>query len=368
MASALEGMRVIDLSRFISGPYCAMILADLGADVVKVEIGGGDPSRREGPWAGDESLYFAQMNRNKRGLWLDVRTPEGRRELESLVASADVLIENFRPGVLESMGFGPSAVEAVNPRCVVVSISGYGSDSPLGNRGAFDAIAQAATGLASVTGDPDDFPLLIGLYPTDVTAALLATIGALAALSQRVQTGRGQVVEVSLVDAAMAQLSFLVLQAAVTGSDPERVRNRDRTSSPANTFRASDGWVYVQAGPDEFWRRALKAVGREDALEDPRFATEALRVENREAAESVLSEWILRRQAAEVEHTFAEAGLLAARVNTISEALADPNLVIGNRIVQVKGSNGELVPTLWAPLSLSESPRTMRHQVPLRRP
>lgn len=368
MALALEGLRVVDLSRYISGPYCAMILADLGADVVKVETGRGDPSRREGPWAGEESLYFAQMNRNKRGIWLDMRTPDGREELTALIATADVLIENFRPGVLENMGFGRRVIEGINPRCVVVSISGFGSDSPLRERGAFDALAQAATGLASVTGDPDDFPLLIGLYPADVTSALLATIGALAALAQRERTGRGQTVEVSLIDAAMAQLGVLVPEVAVSGRDPERVRNRDRTSSPANTFQARDGWVYVHAGSDEFWSRAVRAIGREDALLDAEFATEAARIENREAAERVLGEWIAARSASEVEQTLADAGVMAGRVNSISEALDNPDLAIRNSLVEVVGSTGRRVPLLLAPIRMSESPRTIRHPVPRGRP
>lgn len=368
MASALEGLRVIDLSRYISGPYCAMILADLGADVVKVETGRGDPSRREGPWAGEESLYFAQMNRNKRSIWLDVRTPAGRDDLSALIATADVLIENFRPGVLDSMGFGRAAIEAINPRCVTVGISGFGSDSSLRERGAFDAVVQAATGLASVTGNPDDFPLLIGLYPTDVTSALLATIGVLAALAQRERTGHGQAVEISLIDAAIAQLGVLVPEVAHSGRDPERVRNRDRTSSPANTYLARDGWVYVHAGPDEFWTRALRAIGREDRLLDPLLATEAARIVNWEAADEVLGDWIAGRSATEVEQTLAGAGVMVSRVNSISEALADPRLAMGDYLVEVVGSTGMRVQTVRTPIRMSDSPLAMRHPVPPDKP
>ena len=255
MTMALEGVKVVELARYISGPYCGMLLADLGADVVKVETPTGDPTRDEGPWIGDESLYFAQMNRNKRGVTIDVRSDDGRAQLTELVREADILLENFRPGVIDAMGFGREALAGLNPRCITVSVSGFGQDSVIRDRTAFDCILQCLTGLAAINGRPGDFPMLTGAYIVDTVAALIGTIGALAALRQREQTGVGQLVDVAMIDSALTLLGPVVPVAAATGEEPELVGNADRTSAPADAYRARDGWVYIHAGPDAFFAR-----------------------------------------------------------------------------------------------------------------
>ncbi len=364
-APALDGLRVVEFARYISGPYCGMILADLGADVLKVETPAGDPSRREGPWIDGHSGYYAQMNRNKRGEVLDARSEEGRERLRELLADADVFIENFRPGVLESMGLGLQALEGLNPGLVTVSVSGFGRASPMNDRAAFDCIVQSLSGLAWTTGAGDDRePLLIGTYLVDVAAGLTATIGALAALAQRRRDGRGQHVDATMLDAALALLGVEVIAAAGSGADPVRVRNEDRTSAPANAYRARDGWVYVHAGPDHFWQRAMAATGQEQALEIEELRSESSRIEHRELADGFLASWVKDHDVVEVIATLGDAGVPVARMNTITEALVDPELELGARIVSVRDGEGNEFPTTLAPVRLSRSPVAMRHGVP----
>jgi CoA:oxalate CoA-transferase len=366
MAGALDGIVVIDLSRFISGPLCGMLLADLGAEVVKVESGQGDPSRLEGPWFGKESLYYAQLNRNKRGVWLDLRSSEGKASLRDLIARADVVIENFRPGVMDAMGFGADAIATISPRCILVSISGFGQTAENRGKGAFDAIIQSLSGLAAVTGGPDSFPLLIGTYLTDTTAALLAAIGALAAVRQREVTGRGQSVDVSLMDAALVQLGALVPAAALTGYEPERVDNRDRTSAPANAYHAQDGWVYIHAGSDAFWERLVGVIGRGELRDDPRFVDERGRLANWEEADRIVADWVAGRTVRAVEKALEEVGLLVSRINTVAEAVRDAELRIADRLADCEGASVESVRTLHGLVRLSDSPAEMRYGVPRR--
>ncbi|HET7052318.1 MAG TPA: CoA transferase [Solirubrobacterales bacterium] len=363
--SALDGLKVVEFARYISGPYCGMILADLGADVVKVETPGGDPSRREGPWVGERSGYYAQMNRNKRGTTIDARSDEGREQLRELLADADVFIENFRPGVLEAMGLGLDVLAELNPGLITASVSGFGRTSPINDRAAFDCIVQVLSGLAWTTGGEDDRePLLIGTYLVDVGAGLVATIGVLAALAQRGVDGLGQHVDATMIDAALALLGVEVIGAAGSGEDPVRMRNLDRTSAPANAYEASDGWVYVHAGPDHFWRRAMEATGQPQALELEELATEALRLENRELGDGFLASWVAGHTAAEAIEILGGAGVPVARINTITEALDDPDLKLSERIVTVADGEGHEFPTALAPLRLSRSPLSIRRGVP----
>jgi len=364
-AGPLTGLRVVDLSRYIAGPLCAMTLADLGADVVKVESPNGDPSRREGPWIGEESLYFAQMNRNKRGVTIDLRSEDGRAELARLLDDADVLVENFRPGVLDAIGFGRAELERRWPRLVVANVTGYGRASAMGEAPAFDAILQASTGLAMVSGDTDA-PQLIGAYVVDVGAALLATIGVLAALRQRDEQERGQEVDVSLLDAALVLLGAAVPVAAATGEAPERVGSFDRTEAPAGPFRAGDGWIYMQAGSDRFFPLLAAAMERPDLAEDPRYRSHAGRIEHRAELEAEVAAWVGGLTVDELTARLAEHPIPLARVRTVDEAVRDPELGIERYLVDVVGATGAVVPTLLTPIRFSAADVTVRHDVPRR--
>jgi crotonobetainyl-CoA:carnitine CoA-transferase CaiB-like acyl-CoA transferase len=360
-AAALAGIKVVEVGRYISGPYCGLFLADLGADVTKVETGEGDPSRREGPWIGTESLYFAQMNRNKRLRRINFRDPGGKVAITRLVGDADIVIENYRPSSAEAMGLDWPSVSRINPRAILVAISGFGFYGPDRDRGAFDEVIQSLTGMAYLSGEADQPPTLTGIHPIDATAGLLGAFGALAALIQRGRTGRGQLVEVSLIDAALALLNMLVPAALANGGDPVRTGNADRTSAPANAYRASDGWIYIHAGGDPFWQRAIAAMDLMDLSSDKRFSTEQARVTHRQEIDRIFGDWVSGRTVLEVETTLDEAGVLVAPVRTLTGAVTDPLLSMVDRLATITGTTGSAVPTLLAPVHLSESPALIRH-------
>jgi crotonobetainyl-CoA:carnitine CoA-transferase CaiB-like acyl-CoA transferase len=355
LGSALGGIKVVELSRFIAAPYCGMMLADLGADVIKVEDPMGDPSRKEGPWFNGESLFFTQMNRNKRAIVLDLKTTEGKGELEHLIQNCDVLIENFRPGVMERLGLGPEILLQLNPRCIVARISGFGSQSEMSNRPAYDCILQSMSGLAMVSGTPDDAPMLLGTYPVDSMAGSLATTAILAAINQRHHTGVGQVVEVSLLDAAIALLGPYAAGGA-TGQNPERLGNADRELAPANTYRAKDGWIYIHAGLEHFWRRLANLAGLSWAVEEARFATDEARKLGRAELEELISKWVSGHSVSDLESMLGKEKIPVGRVHTVAEAFADERLGLKQRIRMVEGPNGGLVPVMAAPLHLHDSP------------
>lgn len=362
---ALSGVKVVEFARYIAGPYCGMILADLGADVLKVESPAGDPARLEGPWVEGESAYFGQMNRNKRGETIDTRSEEGVARLTDLVRDCDVFIENFRPGVLEKMGLGPERIEEINPRCVVIRISGFGQDSPLKDRAAFDCILQASSGLAWMSGRPEDeAPLLVGSYVVDITSGLCAALAGLAALQQRERTGLGQIADATMLDAALMLLGYTPSEVLASDRDPRRWGNTDATSVPANAYRAKDGWVYIHAGPDHFWRITLEIAGREEVLEDERLRTFDSRLEHRELADAVVADWVRDLTVADVVAALGDAGVPVARINTVKEALADPELRIEERIADVPLPGGGTMRTLKAPVRLSRSPIEIERGLP----
>jgi crotonobetainyl-CoA:carnitine CoA-transferase CaiB-like acyl-CoA transferase len=284
-AGALAGLKVLDLSRFIAGPHCAMILGDLGASVVKVErVQGGDEVRALQPQVGGDSLYFQVFNRNKRSLTLNFRDPGAQDLLRRLIDQADVLIENFRPGTMEKMGLGWPEVHALNPRLVMARISGFGQQGPRSGEPCFDAIAQASSGLMSLTGSPKGPPMVAGTFLVDYSTALYATIGVLSALQHRNASGEGQLVDLSLLGSGISLLLTAIPEQAALGRTMSRVGNRDRYSAPAQTFKTRDGrWVYLLAGNDAHFPRLCKIMQRADLLADQRFATIPARMANVDA-------------------------------------------------------------------------------------
>jgi len=261
---ALDGIRVVDLSRFIAGPYCAMLLGDMGADVIKVEPPGrGENSRTFAPFIEGESLYTMVFNRNKRSLTLDLRSEQGKNVLRSLLQKADVLVENFVPGTLEKMGLDWDTLKALNPRLVVTRISGFGQDGPLARKPCFDVIAQTMSGLMDITGEADGRPTMAGTYVVDYATGLYATIGTLGALQSRTRTGAGQVVDVALLDSAMSMLMTAIPEQMLLGRTMTRRGNRDRYAAPANTFPTKDGaWVHFVVAAEPMFRLLANAMQR----------------------------------------------------------------------------------------------------------
>jgi crotonobetainyl-CoA:carnitine CoA-transferase CaiB-like acyl-CoA transferase len=366
MSGPLADLKVLDLSRFVAGPWCAMLLGDLGADVVKVEKPGeGEDIRRAPPRVGGDSLFAIVFNRNKRSLTLDFRNERGQELLRELAARADVLVENFRPGVMEAMGCGWEVLKARNPRLIMARISGYGQEGPDAGRPSFDAIAQAESGLMAITGAPDGPPTLVGTTIVDHAAGLHAAVGILSALEARHRTGRGQVVEVALLDSALSLLMTAIPRQALLGEATERTGNRDRFGAPANTFPTADGaLVYIVAGGEERYARFARAAGLDALLEDPRFADNDLRLANADVLEGAITAWTRTRDAADIVALMAEARVPCGKVCAIAEVLANPQLRHRRQIVEVEHADAGPVPMQGFVAKLSETPAALTGSVP----
>jgi formyl-CoA transferase len=317
----LDGVRVLDLSRILAGPYCSMMLADLGADVVKVERpGGGDPTRSWGPpFVEGESTYFLCANRGKRSICIDLQDPEGIELVRTLAARADVVIENFIPGGAERMGLGYQALRERRPSLVYCSVAGYPDDGPDAGRPGFDFAIQGEGGVMSITGDPTGDPMKVGVAIADITAGIYATVGILAALREATATGVGSHVQVSLFDAQLAWLANRASDYLVAGETPERLGNAHPAIVPYESYPASDGHVIVAIGTDAQFARFCHEAGLDWMVDDPRFATNPDRVRNRDALSPVLREVIGTRTVAEWLALMERAGVPGGPVRTIPE-------------------------------------------------
>ncbi|HEX5828353.1 MAG TPA: CoA transferase [Candidatus Limnocylindrales bacterium] len=364
MNGALDGLRVLDLSRFIAGPICGQILGDMGAEVIKVERPGGEDARFQGPFLGGESLYPMAYNRNKASLTLDTRHAGAGPVLERLVAWADVLVENYRPGTLDAMGFGWDRLHAAYPRLVLTSLSGFGQTGPLARRALFDPIAQAASGLMSLTGEPDGPPLLTGTYIADHVAGLYGVIGTLVALHARAVTGEGQRVDVASLDALVSVLGTRPMAYAMLGERPERLGSRDPYSAPANVFAARGGWVYLHGGTDSLFPRLCAAIGRDDLAADARFGTIDDRIANVDALEAEVSAWTSARTTGEVEEALAAAGVPCSAVADIEGVLASPQLRAREMFVELAGTYAGTATLTGIPVKLDATPGSIRRPPP----
>ena len=365
-SGALQGIKVLDLCRFISGPFCAMQLGDLGADVVKVERKDvGEDTRAITPKIEGESLYVMMYNRNKRGLALDFRHPGALAILKDLAAQCDVLVENFRPGTLEAMGLGWDVLHALNPRLVVVRISGFGQDGPIAHRPCFDVIAQASSGLMSMTGAADGPPTMAGTFMIDYATGLYGVIGTLAALKAREHTGIGQVVDVSLLDSAVSFLMTAIPEFLLLGREAKRNGTRDRYVAPANNFQSGDGeWVHISAGTDALFPRFAKVAGLPGLLADPRFADVAARARNVEAVEQEVSKFAAQHSADEIVLLMEQAGVPCAKVARISDVVANPQLRHRNQIVELDVPSVGKIPMHGLTIGLSGTPGSIRRPPP----
>lgn len=363
--TSLEGVRVLDLSRFIAGPYCAMMLGDMGAEVVKIEPpGDGEYARRALPAVDGQSLYTFIVNRNKKSLAIDLRNPEGLATLKELIAHADVLVENFRPGTMEQMGLGWEAVHALNPRLVMARISGFGQDGPLAHKQCFDGVAQAMSGLMDMTGQPDGPPTMIGSFMCDYTTGMYTAMGVLAALHARHATGRGQLVDVSLLESALSMLMTAIPQQKLFGQTMTRVGSRDRFVAPSNTFATGDGrYVLIVGGDDNMFPRVLRAMKRPQLIEDPRFATMASRVEHRDAVEGIVADWMLAHAADQLVAWLEAEGVPCAKIARIDEVVQNPQLAHRSAIREVP-FGGTQVPMQGVTIHLSDTPLTIRRALP----
>lgn len=362
----LDGIRVLDLSRFVAGPYCAMLLADMGAEVVKIERPGeGERTRAIEPGVDGQSFYCFVVNRNKQGLTLDYTRPDGMEILHELIRQADVLVENFRPGVMEALGCGWDVVHRLNPRLVMVRISGFGQDGPMAHRQCFDAVAQAESGIMDLTGQPDGPPTMAGTTIIDYTTGMYAAMGALAALFERSRSGVGQMVDVSLLDSATSLLLSALPERAMANLPLPRRGNRDRFSAPSNTFlSADDRWVLINCTDDAMFVRLAALMGQPELPNDPRFADRPARVAHRDEIEGIVAQWCRRQPADAIIAALTEISIPCAKVATIDEVLTNPQLRHRRQVVEVQHQSGARVPMQGVTIQLSRTPLTIRSALP----
>ena len=366
----LHGLRVLDLSRVLAGPLCTMVLGDLGAHVVKVERPGtGDDTRTWGPpWAqgpdGREAAYYLCVNRNKRSVAADLKTEEGREAVRRLARQADVVVENFAPGMLDGWGLGYADLSRENPGLVFCTISGYGSDGPEAGRPGYDFAVQARAGWMSITGDPEGTPTKAGVAIVDVLTGQNAAVAILAALRERDASGRGQRVEVALFDSAVAGLINVAQAALVTRVEPRRWGNAHPTIVPYQAFHGADRAFVVAVGNDAQWRRLCAAVGAEELGADARLATNPGRIEHRGHVVGALAERFRTEPAAHWLGRMEAAGVPCAPVQSVGEALADRVLTERDGVWPMEGATYGAVDTVASPLRLSRTPASLRTPAP----
>jgi crotonobetainyl-CoA:carnitine CoA-transferase CaiB-like acyl-CoA transferase len=365
--NALEGVQVIDLSRILAGPYCTQALADAGADVVKIEEPAkGDDTRGWGPpFVGGESAYFLSVNRGKRSVALNLKQPRGRDILWRLLETADVLVENFRPGTLDKLGFSYEEVRRRAPRLVCASISGYGADGPWGGRPGYDAVIQGEAGLMSITGAPEGEPSKVGASLADVIAGMTAFQGILLALLRRQKTGEGSRVEVSLLESLLASLAYHNATWLLAGQVPRRLGNRHPSLAPYETFETADGHVIVGVGSEGLWKAFCSAIGVPALAEDSRFLTNALRVENYEALRAILAPMLRGRPVDAWVSVLGEAGIPCGRVRTVADALDGPQVAARGLLLDVTHPTLGAGRYVGSPIGLSGTGRGSLRPPPL---
>jgi len=364
----LTGVKVIELAHIMAGPVCGLMLADMGADVIKVEkIPGGDDTRRMvPPMQGDEPAAFMMMNRNKRGIALDLKHDKGKAVLVDLIANADVVIENYRKGTLEKLGLGYESMRKFNPGLIVAEISGFGRTGPYADRGGFDLIAQGMSGLMSITGEgPGRPPCKIGPPITDITAGILAAMGVLAAYTHRLKTGHGQKVDTSLFEGGIMHTYWQSAIAFATGTAPGPMGSAHPLNAPYQAFRTSDGWITLGAANQTSWLRLLKVLDSPDLTDDPRFADNRSRMMNLTDLESVLNGIFVERTTSEWLDRLEQGGVPAGPVLDICQMHRDEQTLAREMVVDVDHSSEGIVKTLGLPVKFSRTPGKVAFGAPL---
>lgn len=360
----LTGFRIVDLTRVISGPFCSMLLGDLGADVIKVEAPDGDPVRGQGAGRDGMSWYFAGFNRNKRAVTLDLKQPEGRAVLERLVASADAVVENFRPGVLDRLGFGEARLQELRPGLVTCAISGFGADGPYRDRPAFDFVAQAMSGFMSVTGGANDPPLRTGIPVSDLVAGLYGALGVTASLLGRERSGRGERVDVNLTSGLISFMAYLASNYFATGEVPPRTGNDHPIASPYGLFRTADGEIAIAPSVDAFFHRLMDALGLPELKGDPDFADNRLRVRNRLRLNALVEAKLVQRDSAHWIAVLNEAGVPCGPVHDMHGVFEDPQVQSQRMAIDVPHPGHGTVRMLGFPIKLANAPCTVRRPAP----
>ncbi len=362
---ALSGIRVVDLTRILAGPFCTLLLADMGAEVIKVETPkGGDPVRGQGAIKDGLSWYFAQFNRNKKSVVLDLYSEDGKSDLALLLASADVLVENYRPGVLAKMGFTEKRLEEINPRLIRASVNGYGSTGPYVDRPSFDFIAQAMSGFMSVNGLPNQDPMRAAPPISDLIAGLYCAFGIVTALQARLRTGKGQAVESSLTNGLISMMAYLSAEFFATGRIPARTGNNHPIVAPYGLFKASDGTVAVAPSTEIFVQRFLTVLGLEKILEDPRFRSNNYRMANRDDLLEIINNVTEKETVDHWIKVINEAGCPCGRTMDLAEVFSDPQVLSQEMMLEVEHPGHGVVKMTGFPVKMSETPPKIRRPAP----
>lgn len=363
MSKPLEGIRVVDLGRFVAVPFCGMLLADMGAEVIKVEKPVvGEDGRSIGPFVKGESLYVPTFNRNKKGITLQTRSEEGLSLLKDLIKKSDVVIENFRPGTIEKMGIGYADLKKLNPRVILASISGFGQTGPDAMKPAFDPVAQAVGGIYSITGTEESGPLAAGTIISDLTTGIYTAYAILAAVIQREKTGEGQYIDMSLVDCMVSLMHTYIANYSANGIIPPKHGNRDLLSAPADCYKTKDGYVVMHAGEDKAYI-LLKKIIQNPALDDPKFDSHQGRVTHQEELESYVQAWFSERTVEEAYKALSDGGVISARVNDMAGLFHDEQIRSRNMLVELEVPGAGMCTFQGNPIKMSAAPITY-HRAP----
>ncbi len=364
MASPLRGVRVLDLTRVLAGPFATMLLSDLGAEVVKLEEPGvGDEARRIGPFRDGVSTYFISINRGKKGLTLNLKAEAGRRIFLDLLRQADVLVENFRPGVMQDLGLDYATLHPRFPGLVYAACSGFGQTGPYTRRPAYDMIVQGMGGIMSITGEPGGPPVRVGVSIGDITAALFTTIGIVTALCHARTTGEGQLVDVAMLDCQVAILENAIMRALVTGDTPGPLGSRHPSIAPFEAFPAADGQIILAVGTKQ-WARFCEAIQRPDLISHPHFATNALRAEHVEELREILAVITVQKPVGRWIEEMGAIGIPCGPVNTVDQVIRDPQVLAREMLVRVADPVLGSIPMAGLPIKLSATPGAIQGPAP----
>jgi crotonobetainyl-CoA:carnitine CoA-transferase CaiB-like acyl-CoA transferase len=365
MEMALDGLVVLDLTNFLSGPYCAMLLGDMGADVIKVERpDGGDDARRMPPFVEGRGAPFGVWNRNKRSIALDLKNKDDLEVVRRIALRADILLENFRPGTLDRLGLGWEALQAANPRLIYASISGFGQTGPWATHGGLDMMAQGMSGLMAGNGPPEGEPYRLPIAITDVTAGMYTAIAVLGALQARHRSGRGQRIDQSLLEAGLSLGVYEAAHVLALGTKPERLGQLHRGSAPYRVFRTRDGWITLGASKEKFWRALCGILGQPALADDPRFAGNAQRVKNNATLVPLIQEYLAAQDSAHWLAQFEAAGIPAEPVLSYDEALRHPQAEARGVITEYEDATLGTQRALASPLHLSDTPAAIHRRAP----
>lgn len=365
MAGPLKGVRVLDMTWALAGPYCTMVLCDLGAEVIKVESpDGGDPSRKSLPFIEGVSSYFLSVNRGKKSVAVNLRHPQGKEIVLALANQSDVLVENFRPGVMDRLGLGYGALRETNPRIIYAACSGFGQKGPYAHRPAYDVVVQGMGGALSITGEAGGPPVRVGFSIGDIGGGIFTALGVLAALHERESSGQGQMVDISMLDGQIALLENAFARFFATGEVPQRIGTRHPLRTPFQAFPTQDGHIVLAAGEERFWQRLCQVINRPDLLGDERFKDNPSRTRNHDQLEPILKEITQTKKTAEWVALMDKSDIPCGPVNSIDQVVNDPHTAAREMITEVEHSKAGRLKVINSPLKLSRTPVKIERACP----